>query len=455
MLALCVPRPALARIAYPALLALLLFPAASLADPLFGQPKEDFAARREAVRKAAEGAVVLYRGPTESGEMGRTRFRTDNALMYLTGVEAPGAWLALLPPGDPTGKKEILFLPSRGARSRWTSPTPGPGTETEQATGIESVQSTRSMWEVLTPSLKAAKRVQIIGPVGERGRYTPAGETEARIKAINPDTDVSGRAATLTYPLRWKKSEGEIANLRAAIAATRDAQFAAARAIVDGATELAVEGAILAAFRAGGAPREGFPCIVGSGPNSCILHYLSGNRVMRKGEMVVVDIGAEYNYYSADITRTFPVGGRFTPRQREIYQLVLDCQKACEKAVVPGKTTLSELNEVAREFFRSSPLRARDSAGNLLTMENFFFHGLSHWLGMDVHDVSGGSGVLEPGVVFTIEPGLYIDTENIGVRIEDDYLVTANGLVKLSADLPSDPADIEAMMRGTLRPPKR
>ncbi len=176
---------------------------------------------------------------------------------------------------------------------------------------------------------------------------------------------------------------------------------------------------------------------------------------MRKGEMVVVDIGAEYNYYSADITRTFPVGGKFTPRQREIYQLVLDCQKACEKAVVPGKTTLSELNEVAREFFRSSPLRARDSAGNLLTMENFFFHGLSHWLGMDVHDVSGGSGVLEPGVVFTIEPGLYIDTENIGVRIEDDYLVTANGLVKLSADLPSDPADIEAMMRGTLKPPKR
>jgi Xaa-Pro aminopeptidase len=169
---------------------------------------------------------------------------------------------------------------------------------------------------------------------------------------------------------------------------------------------------------------------------------------MKQGETVVVDIGAEYNYYSADVTRTFPVGGRFTPRQKELYQLVLDTQAACAKQAVPGKTTLADLHRFAVSFMRESPLRAKDSTGNEVTMERFFAHGLGHWLGMDVHDVSGNSQVLVPGSVFTIEPGIYIPSEGIGIRIEDDYLVTESGLEKLSAAIPSQVAEIEALMQG-------
>lgn len=412
---------------------------------LFGQTPAEFATRREAVRKAAEQSVVLLRSAPYPDD--RIRYRTDNDLLYLTGVEAQGAYLALLPPGDPTGKREILFLPG-GPRQRaqWTDAPAGPGEATRRATGIESVQSMSALWETLSPSLKRSRTVFVSGPTGDAAKYSPSGQTQARILEINPEAQLRN-AGSLIHPLRWQKSAGEIANLRAAIAATGQAERNAARAIRPGVQEIAVEGTILSAFRAGGAEREAFPCIVGSGPNSCILHHWAGGRKIQAKEMVVVDIGAEYNYYAADVTRTFPCGGKFTPRQREIYQLVLDTQRACEKYVKPGKTTLRELHRYAVSFMQSSPLRAQDEQGKEHTMDAFFVHALGHWLGMDVHDVGGRSNVLEPGVVFTIEPGIYVAGEQIGVRIEDDYLVTADGVEKLSKDIPSEVSEIEKLMR--------
>jgi Xaa-Pro aminopeptidase len=415
---------------------------------LFGQTPAEFAARRAAVRNAAKEGIVLLRAPAEGDDVDRVRYRTENDIMYLTGVEAPGAVLALLPDGDPTGKKEILFLtPVRGA-GVWVDAVAVPGKETERATGIEATMPLSGLWETLKPSIEKAATVYLPGPVGERARYTANGQMEDRVKSINPRIKVSTDATRTIHALRWQKSPGEIANLRAAIGATGDAQRAAARNIRPGVSELAVEGDIVAAFRKGGAPREGFPSIVGAGPNSTILHHFASSRKMQAGETVVVDIGAEYNYYSADITRTFPCGGKYTPRQRELYQLVLDCQKACEKYVVPGKTTLGELHGYAAQFLRKSPLRAKDPSGAERTMDTFFVHGLGHWLGMDVHDVGGPSSVLQPGVVFTIEPGVYVKSEGIGIRIEDDYLVTESGLEKLSKGIPVEVTEIEALMKG-------
>jgi Xaa-Pro aminopeptidase len=161
---------------------------------------------------------------------------------------------------------------------------------------------------------------------------------------------------------------------------------------------------------------------------------------------VVVDIGAEFNYYTADITRTYPASGKFTPRQREIYQLVLDAQKNAEGRVNPGETKLRELTRWTREFLKESPLRAKDKDGNEHSMDHFFIHGLSHYLGMDVHDVGNINKPFQPGEVFTIEPGIYIPSENLGVRIEDDYLVTEKGLTKLSKDIPSEPDRVEELI---------
>lgn len=419
---------------------------------LFGQTLEEFASRRAKVRAGLNGAILVLRGEPDPGDIERVRFRTGNDILYLTGVEAPGAYLALLPDGDPSGKREILFLPPvRPGFNVWSDPIPGPGPETETRIGIQSVQPIGLMWEALKPSFEKAKSVYL----ASTAKNSPYGALQERIRETNPAIIFEAEANGLIHPLRRQKSPGEIANLRAAIAATGLAEQNAAREIRTGADELTVEGVILAAFRRGGAVREGFPSIVGSGPNSCVLHHFAGSRRMSAGETVVVDIGAEYNYYSADVTRTFPCGGRFSARQRTLYQLVLDTQRACEKRVVPGKTTLWELDSFARQYLRKSALRARDESGAQRTMDAFMPHGLGHWLGMDVHDVGGRSTVLEPGVVFTIEPGVYVRSENIGIRIEDDYLVTANGLEKLSRAIPSDVTGVEAMMRAAATPASR
>ncbi len=416
---------------------------------LFGQTPQEFADRRAAVRTAAKGAVVIYRGEPEAGEIERVRYRTDNEIMYLTGVEAPGAYLAILPESDPSGKKEILFLPNQPVfMKQWVDAILGPGADTEKLTGIESVVDISTFWQTIKTSISASKLVSVDGGTTEGTKFTSAGELVSKLKTLVPEATISGNAARFANVLRYKKSSGEIANLRGAIDATGKAELNAAMSIKPGVTEIAVEGTIIDAFRKGGAPREGFPSIVGSGPNSTILHHFASDRAIESGETVVVDIGAEYNYYSADITRTFPSSGKFTPRQRELYQLVLDCQTAAQKMVVPGKTTLGEQHRFAVDFLKKSPLRAKDAGNNLQTMDRFFVHGLGHSLGMDVHDVMTTSSVLIPGVVFTIEPGLYVPSENIGIRIEDDYHVTETGVEKLSAKIPCTIEDVEAAMKG-------
>ena len=246
--------------------------------------------------------------------------------------------------------------------------------------------------------------------------------------------------APVIAELRKVKSAAEIALLQKAIDITGEAQAEVARTSRPGAYEYEVQGALEYVFTRNGAERPGFPSIVGSGINSTVLHYNTNRKRIDAGDLIVVDIGAEYSYYTADITRTFPASGRFTRRQRDIYQLVLDAQRAAEKAYKHG-TSIHQLTRAAFDVMRASPLR--DSRGN--TLERYFIHGLGHWLGMDVHDV-GGYSDLPVGSVFTIEPGIYIPEEGIGVRIEDDYLVTENGLVKLSRNIPSEPDEIEQMM---------
>ncbi len=404
---------------------------------LLGQSLEEFAARRQNLRQAAHGAVVLIAASDEQSD--RERYRADNAVVYLTGVEIPGAVVALLPEGDPLGVPCAVFL-RRGWGSSFNPE------DVRNQTGVESVLDQRDMWEKLRPSLERAETVYVQGGAVGRERFGTSTTLADRVRSINPSATLRPLLPLLA-DLRVKKSPGEIANLRAAVGATVRGFERAAPSIRAGVTELTVEGQILAGFREAGAPREGFPAVIGSGPNSIILHNDPTNRPMEKGETVVVDIGAEINYYTADLTRTFPVGGRFTPRARAIYELVRQVQQACERHIQPGKTTWSDLQRFARDQFLQSPLRAADGSGEMRTMDRFFNHGIGHWLGMDVHDVGAMSGPIPVGSVITIEPGLYIASEHIGVRIEDDYLITEAGVERLSAALPSDIPSIERMMR--------
>jgi Xaa-Pro aminopeptidase len=271
------------------------------------------------------------------------------------------------------------------------------------------------------------------------------------IREANPEAQLSS-VDRLMAQLRVVKSPAEIALIRKAVAASIAGHRALAQRLAPGVYEYELEGAAQEAFRRHGSEREGYPMIIGSGPNACILHYNANKRQVRANELVLVDIGAEYSYYTADITRTYPASGKFTPRQRELYIAVLDAMKYAEKEAKPG-ITLGQLHQKVVEFFRNHKLRAKDENGNEQTLDRFFVHGLSHMLGMDVHDLDPNQP-LRPGMVFTIEPGLYIPSEGIGIRIEDDYLMTETGVENLSRALPREPDAIERMVRGR-RPNRR
>ena len=426
---------------------------ASAEDQLANQPKSEYAKRRQALMQKVNDGVVVLIGALEEDQGEVARFRQKNDFMYLTGVETPAAYLMLVPAGLIPGKSasETVFIPPRNPiRERWTGVQLGPGPEAEKTFCIQEVASSDKFKDRLnellsSPAFKGegsvpkAKLYTIIskGPTAEIERESYFVE---RIRQTNPHVQIAD-LSPIVGELRKIKSPSEIALLQKAIDITGESQREAARTIRPGAFEYQAQAAIEAAFTRNGSERPGFPSIVGSGIYSTILHYNTNRKQIEASDLVVVDIGAEYSYYTADITRTFPASARFTPRQREIYQLVLDAQRAAEKAFKLGESTLAALHRTAAAAMKASPLR--DKQGN--TLEKYFIHGLSHWLGMDVHDV-GGYSTLPVGAVFTIEPGIYIPEEKLGVRIEDDYLVTATGLVKLSRAIPAEADEIERLM---------
>jgi len=402
-----------------------------------------------------DGIIVLIGAQEDDfGEVGR--FRQKNDFMYLTGVETPAASLILVPAGliPDKGAQEIVFIPPRNLlQERWTGAQIGPGPEAEQKFGVQEVVSADRFYsrliDLLTgppfrtdnPRSRLPAKLYTIVPRGSTAQLTRESQFVDTIKRIAPYVQVID-VAPIIAEMRKIKSTSEVELLQKAIDITTEAQREACKAIKPGAYEYEVQAALEAAFTRNGAERPGFPSIVGSGFNSTILHYNSNRKKIEAGDLIVVDIGAEYSYYTADITRTYPASGKFTPRQREIYQLVLDAQRAAERAFKPGQTTMNQLKQVVIDFIKASPLR--DKQGN--TLERYFIHGLGHWLGMDVHDVGDYSKPIPAGSVITIEPGIYIPEESLGVRIEDDYLVTEIGLIKMSGKIPSDTDEIERLM---------
>ncbi len=410
--------------------------AVSETPTLWGIPITEYASRRAAMRQQlAEDQMLIFASATASVDY--VRYRQESNMMYLTGVDMPNAVLVLLPENSPMGVDEVLFLARQSRIARlFEGPALEPSEEAERKTGFREVRDRSELREFLEQALQYHPK-----PLLNRPARTSLLDT---LRELNPEVSVS-QAERLLTPLRMVKSPYELKLMRKAIQITMEAHREVARALKPGIHEYELEAVIVATFRRHGSEREAFACIIGSGPNSCILHYNANKRKIEKNDLVLVDIGAEYSYYAADITRTYPASGKFTPRQRELYLAVLGAKKYAEQHAKPG-VTLRELHQKAVEYLRNSPLRAKDENGQERTLDAFFVHGLSHQLGMDVHDPDNGAP-LKPGMVFTIEPGVYIPSENIGIRIEDDYLVTETGVINLSSALPTDPDAIERMMR--------
>jgi Xaa-Pro aminopeptidase len=421
----------------PLALAILAF--ATLTLPLAAAPNSEYATRRAALRKSIPDGVLVLFGSKESDDLHEPYFQETNFL-YLTGWEQPGAILILTPEPDKDDPdyaqrtqlpREILFLPQRLIREeKWTGRKLGPSDpEAPTITGVASIlpaerfeTELRSLLD-LYPNLYALPSDPLAAPLAQMFPRRPAIDARPKIAA-----------------LRMVKSASEIALIQKATDASIDAHRAAWKAILPGQYEYQTAAIMVGTYMAEGCRRSAYAPIVGSGPNSSTLHYSKNDRRMDAGEVVVMDVAAECDNYASDITRTIPVNGKFTPRQREIYDIVLGAQRAAIAAVKPGASIASRagLYKIAYDYINS---HGKDLHGEPLG--KYFTHGLSHHVGLDVHDESDNNVPLAPGMVITIEPGIYIPEENIGVRIEDTLLVTETGAKVLSAALPTDPDEIE------------
>ncbi len=435
---------------------------------LLNQPISDYKERRQRLMNEIKDGIVVVLGNIEEDAGIEARYRQNNWMAYLTGVRTPEAAVMLVPQGLPSlsGAREIVFIPPRDlAGEKWTGVQLAPGDEAARTFGVERVLSYKDdLWPKIKeafnlPAFKNAQgasrmKLYTITTRELRNGYVREYQFIDQAKQELPGVEIVTGDASLSRivgEMRKFKSAAELALLQKAIDITGEAQRDITLNLKPGMYEYEVQAILEAAFMRNGAERPGFPSIVGSGIYSTILHYSENHKKIDAGDLVVCDIGAEYSLYTADITRTYPANGKFTPRQREVYQLVLDAQTALAAFWKPG-VTYAEMDSFTKEFLRKSPLRAQDADGKVYTMDHFFIHSFGHYLGMDVHDSGDYLKPMKAGEVFTIEPGIYIQSEKLGVRIEDDYYVAPdNTLHKLSGKIPSAPDEIERLMASASR----
>lgn len=391
--------------------------AAACAAAAPGVPLEEHAARRAALGKSlTDGAVVLFGVTAREADEFREAFHQEPNFRYLTGWNEPGAILLLLPASAPE-PREILFLPDHMAMmERFTGPrAAATDNNIRERTGFTQVEPTKSFEGRLAGAFREPWKVYTI----------PGQPASERLKTLLPKNEMRS-VLPLLAPLRARKSAAEIALIQRAVDTSVAMHRAAWNRTGPGVGEYQVAAAMTAAMMDEGCERHAYAPVVGSGPNSNVLHYSANTRKMDAGEVVLMDVGAECAGYAADITRTIPAGKDFTKRQREVYDVVLGAQRAAIAAVKPG-ATMRDMQKAAVDY-----LNEHGKLGKYLT------HGVTHHVGLDVHDPQPRGAALEAGMVITAEPGVYLPEEGFGIRIEDTVMVTETGARVLSAALPSD-----------------
>jgi Xaa-Pro aminopeptidase len=414
-----------------------------------------------------QGVAVLVGAPhvNRNGDV-HYDYRQGSDFYYLTGFEEPEA-VAIIAPDHPKHRFVLFVRPRDPAMEIWNGPRAGVE-GARRRFGADAAYPAARLDEILPQYLSGPERLfykvgrdkafddRIIGMLN-----TLRAQARAGLSAPSTLAD----PAEILAEMRLFKGPEEIGLLRKAIALTDQGHRAAMAVTRPGMMEFQVQAEMEGVFRAGGSPRLGYGSIVGSGANATVLHYTQNTRRMKAGELLLIDAGTECGYYTADVTRTFPVDGRFSPAQRAVYEVVLDAQKEAIRKVRPGVSfqavhdaAVEVLTEGCRKLgLLKGPARRLIKTG---AFRAYYMHRTSHWLGMDVHDAGKyreGKGwrKLKPGMVLTVEPGLYIAPDcrkaptkyrGIGVRIEDDILVTKQGHENLTEALPRDPEAVEALV---------
>jgi Xaa-Pro aminopeptidase len=432
-----------------------------------------FRAHRENfLAKLPPGSVAILHSAPERVFSHDTHypFRQDSDFYYLTGLEEPDS-IAVLRPDPADGKRYALYVrPHDPRREAYEGPRPGPegvvklyGADAAFSVTdfIGSLGRFDPTMRTFSGYLASADRIYFSdGGDSAWGEKVRSELDQMRERDAGPATVIDARQ--IVHELRLIKDPDEIAILRQAAGISARAHTLAMRAAAPGQYEFEVQQVLDGYCLANGAHRMAYPSIVGSGPDSTILHWEKNDRKMNAGEVLLIDAGAEYGLYATDITRTFPISGRFSPEQRAVYEIVLAAQKAAIGRVRPG-VMHEEIETAAARAQTEGLVRLGLLSGQVEKLvadrayRRFTLHGVSHWVGLDVHDASrymveAKSRVLEPGMVLTVEPGIYIPANmqgidrrwwNIGVRIEDAVLVTRDGSDCLSCSAPKEIADVE------------
>jgi len=433
---------------------MLLAPNARAQQRREREPNSAYAARRAKLAAQVDAPIVLW------GYTGREEFSQDaifaqeENFYYLSGHNEEGAAMIIIPAtkqaaAETTGAgvADTLFLPSKDpAKEKWNglrmSPS-DPGIEAR--TGFSTVKPFGELRANVERLAKTYPHIYTILPYeSEMGGYPHEKEVVDWLQLAAPQAKLKDIRQQI-YALRRIKSPGEIAFLKEAIELSVDAHLEAMRMMRPGLYEYQIATKMVEVHAMGGSEAEAYAPIVGSGPNSTVLHYDKLARKMEDGDIVVLDVGAQYSGYAADITRTLPANGKYTARQREIYEIVLGAQNAAMAALKPGMDMCAKgdksVYKISYDYINS---HGKDQHGK--SLGQYYIHGLGHNIGLDVHDPGAYCTPFEAGMVVTMEPGIYIPEENLGVRIEDDVLITETGYKQLSERLPRNPDEIETIM---------
>lgn len=421
------------------------------------QSSADYRARREHLAAATkEGIIVLFAPLEPDGPRDLFGFRQEDNFFYLSGWPEPAAALLIVSAAaakDQSSARaysEVMYLPARNMRQeKWTGAKLGPeNPDADRLTGFTRVEPLDKLREDLA-ALLAQRPSTVYSDLPGYGESSASAAGLEWLKRGNTfPRPVFEDLKPLLKSMRTVKDEGEIALVRKATDASVAAHLAAMHAMKPAAKEREISALLQYEWGRRGCERDSYAPIVGSGLNSTVLHYMEDSNTIQDGDLVVIDAAGEYSMYASDITRTLPANGKFTARQREIYDIVLGAQQAAAAAFQSGKSKLfgkddpDSINKVAYDYINT---HGKDLHGEPLG--KYFIHGLGHYVGLGVHDYGDYGVPLGPGMVFTLEPGIYIPEEKLGVRIEDTVYIDKNGkLVNLTAALPHTADEVEREM---------